>query len=705
MELGSCFKTYEDFKECFSAYKRENRCSFILRDCVSVRFHNLNHGTAIREDILYVQVKFVCIRTQSNRKRTREADVCPAYVLLQYNERLDRLFISELNTQHMHGNSKTAGAGGDAAGKCQKEMCLQKLQPVQPTIIKDLDTGKSPAETLFCLEKVQVPSKPEQEGITASDLAKIAKVMKNFLKVDEGSMASFSVGDSQDLDRLSFQSSKMSDLFIRFPENLLLHRVENAQGHILYAFLVENKEREGRVVHFAVLKAETATSVAKMLSIFTEFNSDWPKVKVVFVDPSFPHRAILQEIFPAARILLSIYHTTRLLEKKLHRSSANPSFKRLMKEALREAVFITSDASLKNLCQMSQVLLDEELFNFLQTHWFTCELLWYMHVRKGLHACNTYMDSLDIVTSKVSSLFREQQSLLDCILCFVDYIDFFNTKGLKNLPMAPPKLKRARPASMGPKCKKAFRICAGTLTRVPVEETKPNTQQVLLEQQPQVQPPQAGMLDTLHQSGSELAYKLCHHEWEVVRNSTHLVEMAGSSVDVQLLEDSHQVSKDGCSCSCYFQQWYHLPCRHILALLHTSQQPVDEAMVCHRWQKKYQHLLGPSGELQDHGVVPDTSQPERQGRHNMIQDLSRELANLLMQTEGPELEERCSTLRKIVDIWADPCQPPESSQQPGDFKDVGCLPFLWGKQEEGEGLPPAAAMIHDALIHGTKNPS
>lgn len=52
MELGSCFKTYEDFKECFSAYKKENRCSFILRDCVSVRFHNLNHGTSIREDIL-----------------------------------------------------------------------------------------------------------------------------------------------------------------------------------------------------------------------------------------------------------------------------------------------------------------------------------------------------------------------------------------------------------------------------------------------------------------------------------------------------------------------------------------------------------------------------------------------------------------------------------------------------------------------------
>ncbi|XP_077023916.1 zinc finger SWIM domain-containing protein 3 [Tamandua tetradactyla] len=680
MELGSCFETYKDFKECFSAYKKENRCSFILRDCVSVRFHNLNHGTSIREDILYVQVKFVCIRTQSNRKRTPESDMCPAYLLLQYNEKLDRLFISELNTEHIHLDSKTVGLGGNTPGKVQKTMYLQKPQPVWPTIKRNLDIAKkSLVEPSLLLDKVPVPSKPEQEGITLSDLGKIAKVMKNFLKVDEGSMASLSVGNGQDLDRLSFQSSKMSYLFIRFPETLLLHRVENAQGHILYAFLVENKEREGRVVHFAVLKAETATSVAKMLSIFTEFNSDWPKVKVVFVDPSFPHRAILQEIFPAARILLSIYHTTRLLEKKLHRSSAEPSFKRLMKEALRKAVFVTSEASLQNLSQMSQALLDEDLFSFLQAHWFSCELLWYMHVRKGLHACNTYMDSLDIVTSKVSSLFREQQSLLDCILSFVDYIDLFNTKGVKNLPTAPPKLKRARPASsMLPTSKKAFGICGGTLTKpswIPGEATK-------LDPQQQVQPSQSDMLNNLHQCGSPLAYKLCHNEWEVVQNSTHLVDVAGSSVDVQLLENSHQVSKDGCSCSCSFQQCYHLPCRHILALLHTSQQSVGEAMVCRRWQKRYQHLLGPNG---DTVLVPNTGQPGKQGQQDMIQDLSRELANLLMQSEGPELEERFSTLRKIVDIWADPCKLPESSQQPGDFEDVGQLPFLWGKPEEGEG--------------------
>lgn len=76
----------------------------------------------------------------------------------------------------------------------------------------------------------------------------------------------------------------------------------------------------------------------------------------------------------------------------------------------------------------------------------------------------------------------------------------------------------------------------------------------------------------------------------------------------------------------------------------------------------------------------------------MIRDLSRELTNLLMQSEGPELEERISALRSIVDIWADPYQPSAPTQQPADFKDVGRLPFLWGKQEEGAGFLAGATI-------------
>ncbi|XP_020821272.1 zinc finger SWIM domain-containing protein 3 [Phascolarctos cinereus] len=695
MELGSHFQTFEDFRECFSAYKRENKCTFGLRDCISVRFHNLNHGTSIREDITYMQVKFVCTRAQSYRRQKSEPSMCPAYLVLQYDEELDRLFISELNTQHIHVETKTAAVprAGSSPGQKASELCKNsqadtsgkfqsKLWWMKPQHGKTTskDTGmakKSLAEPSSFPHNGPVLPELRQEGITSLDLAHVAEVMKNFLKADMGSMASLSVGSNQDLDRFSFQSSKMQDLFVRFPENLLLHRVENAHGHVLYAFLVESKEREGRVVHFAVLREETSSSVAKMLSVFTDFNSDWSKVRVIFVEPSFQHRDVVQELFPLARVLLSIYHTTRLLEKKLQRSRASQSFKHLMKEALREAVFVASGPGLQKLSRMAETLLDKDLYGYLQVHWFSCELLWYMHARKGLHACSTYMDSLDLVTSKVSSLFREQQSLVGCILRFVDYVDFFNTKRPKNPPQPLPSGGRAKPKGYIPLRPKggtdSYVLNLSKTSRLPNEATPLRPQQQP-QQKPQAQQTFWGdMLEALHKNGSELAYHLCYNEWEVVQNSTQLVEVAGCAAEVQLLEDSHQVSKDGCTCSCSFQQRYHLPCRHVLAMLHTNKEPVGEAMVCRRWQKRYQHLLGPRGELRDPVKDLNINQAWEEGRGEVIQSLSRELANLLMQSEGAELEERCSTLGKIVDIWAEPCELTEIDQQLGDYSDVGHL--------------------------------
>lgn len=51
MQVGSCFKNYEDFKECFRIYKKENRLQYGLKNCVSVRFYNRKHGADIREDV------------------------------------------------------------------------------------------------------------------------------------------------------------------------------------------------------------------------------------------------------------------------------------------------------------------------------------------------------------------------------------------------------------------------------------------------------------------------------------------------------------------------------------------------------------------------------------------------------------------------------------------------------------------------------
>lgn len=43
--------------------------------------------------------------------------MCLAYLFLRYNEKLDRLFISEFNIQYIYVDFKIEGFGGDVIGK------------------------------------------------------------------------------------------------------------------------------------------------------------------------------------------------------------------------------------------------------------------------------------------------------------------------------------------------------------------------------------------------------------------------------------------------------------------------------------------------------------------------------------------------------------------------------------------------------------
>ncbi|XP_024068379.1 zinc finger SWIM domain-containing protein 3 [Terrapene carolina triunguis] len=706
MEVGSCFRNYDDFKECFNTYKKENKCHYGLKNCVSVRFYNRKHGTSIREDITFIQVKFGCVRTREySKKRKPQPSLCPAFFVLQYNEEIDRLVITELNRNHIHvdpgGTSlaRTSSSlvtrtttkiascmadGSSPATKLRRQQSREAEATVtvsEECVMADMTLNGSPAP----LNKVAVQPEAVKESVSTSALVRIAEVMKNFLRVDMGSLASISVGSSQDLDRLNFQTSKMRSLFVKFPESLLLHRVQSERGHVLYAFLVESKDRVGKMVHFAVLKEDTGENVSKMLTVFKEFNPEWQKVKVVFVDMSFLHKATMQELFPSTQVLLSVYHTVRFLEKTVKETVATVSFKHKLKLALREVVFSTSNANLDILSQLVKRLVDKELYDYLQANWFSCEMLWYMHAKKGLHSCSTYVDSLDLITHKISSLFNKQLSLETSILHFVEYADCFNTKGLENLNQGFSSVEEENQSKHveKPKVRTRASMKRTTVAASQPQNKCPEPPNQLAKQKP-ANPP-GTMLAAIRESCTDLGYQLCLNEWEVVQKSTQLINVMKDNIVVQLLEDTHQVSKDCKSCSCYFHCRYQLPCRHILSVLHANKKAVEEAMVCKRWQKKYQHLsvLG-DNLLDDIGPSMGNQPAAAEERYDKIQSLSKELANLLMQCDGEELEERSSTLKMIVDIWAKSSEPVEEAGKCSIFRNVGDLPFLWVKQEEIE---------------------
>ncbi|XP_020662664.3 zinc finger SWIM domain-containing protein 3 [Pogona vitticeps] len=728
MELGSCFKNYEDFREFFSTYKKENRLRYRLKSCISVRFYNRKNGTNIREDVTFMQAKFGCGRLRDYCKKKQLSNLCPAYLVLEYNKELDRLVICEVNNNHVHVESKSSSVssnpqplarmavkmagskdGGTPPFKLRKEEPAEvescEMNSINVKIEVDTNENMETEMESFFLPPSphKEPDVPQAEEDNSSNnnsaLVQVAELMKNILLVDTGSLGSTSVGSNQDLERLNFQTSKMKSLFIRFPESLLLHQVPSERGHVLYAFLVESKDRVGKLVHFAILKEDTQENVQKMLSVFKEFNPEWQKVKVVFVDLSFRHQPVLQELFPSAQVLLSVYHTVQLLEKKLKESRSSFSFRQNLKLALRKAVFSTSTRNLETLSQLVKRLVDQELYEHLQTNWFSCEMLWYMHAKKGLHYCSTYIDSLDLITQKVSSLFNSQSSLEASILRFVEYADCFNTKGLGNLNQDFSGLEQDSHRGLMEEPRTKTRASAKCSSTSPSQKTPTRTAADLpkpfLKHSPAK--PVATMLTALQETCTDLAYQLCLNEWDVVQKSAQLFTSTKNKISVQLLEDTYQVQDSGKSCTCYFHRRYQLPCRHILSMLLANRRVVEENMVGKRWQKKYQHLpvlqenlLGqPCHSTGIQGAMGVTEE-----RWDKVQSLSKELGNLLLQSEGEELEERLSTLRMIVNIWAQCCElqeeEEEGAENPRKVRNVGDLPFLWVKKEEVEDIELAS---------------
>ncbi|KAM8946247.1 zinc finger SWIM domain-containing protein 3 [Pelodytes ibericus] len=761
MQVGSCFINYEDFKQNFNSYKEESKTNYSIQSSVSVRYHNLRNKADVRQDITYTNVKFCCSYIHGHSRKRKSVTACPAYFILQYNEKLDRLVVKEENSSHVHTRdtrqdpsiliplTNTSALPSTVLDTPSKKRCDEEAEdnPKQgsPIIAKSYLT-----QSVMLLQEKDVtetelqgpsPSSESLEGEIAGDaLKRLGELMQKFLAADRGSKAIISIGSQQELEQLAFQTYKMGDLFVKFPESLLLHRVSIENGYVLYTFLVESKERVGKIVHFSFVRQDNTKSISKILSVFQDFNPKWTKVKIIFTDVKFAHGAVLKESFPSAQVLLSVYHTVRCIERNV---KGKPSFKEWVRKLTDDAIFCTSPEKLSKLSEKLQYKMDEDLYDYLCANWFSCELLWYMHVKKGLHACSTYMDSLGMVLGKVSNLFAKQSSWESTIQQFVEKADCFNSKGLENqihgslcsskksntVQRSRNKVKfKARPFSNRPIAPAPSKIFSSETTDRSMDflnqqaishshrpiAPAPNSFSVreridgskdfvkhynlqdqeitshpspsnLMEQLPFFYPNSQDadvLLQSLQEHCNELGFSFSSQEWEVVKRSTHLINAQKNYIGVQILEESHLVSVDGQSCTCYFNYRYKLPCRHILSMLYTEKRPIERAMVDLNLQTDSETSVS-EAQLWNSALCFSGSEVEAKEREFKIKSLTKEFSNLLLQCDGPELTVRCSTLQMIVDIWNQ--ESSSNKEKIHDLESRQVLPYQWVKKEKIEG--------------------
>ncbi|XP_056405978.1 zinc finger SWIM domain-containing protein 3 isoform X2 [Hyla sarda] len=532
---------------------------------------------------------------------------------------------------------------------------------------------------------------PIPEELSTDPVSHLDAFIRDFQKAHDDSKIALTIGDQKQFEHLCFQTSSMTNWFQKFPESLLIHRVSSKHGFILYSFLVETKERMGKIVHFSFVKEDNAKNMSKMLKMLKYFNSEWIKVKVIYIGTAFEQMDILKEAFPSAQVLLSVYHTAHLIEKKVKGSA---EFKYWVHSQIDKTIHHTTPEDLKFLAEKLEHRLDQELYAKLCKDWFSNELLWYMHVKKGELACCTYMDSVGLIDQTISDCLAKQSSLEEAIRVFLQSADCFNSNGLDKpkiaFPVSSHKASKAQPKIT----KKPRSILPPSQSYVPPKRKKGSKQPSKNTCNGFVLPPQSSvwrpiqlankMLLSLKEYCNDIGFQLCWKEWEVVQKSTCLINVLPDFTIVQLLEETHKVSMSGHSCTCYFSKDYRLPCRHILSMLYACKKPVEENMVSVRWRKDY---VKPLSDFKVYITVTTSSnytesKAKAMARMGKIKNLAKEFYNLLTQCDGQEMQARISTLQTIVGLW----RGDSSSDKLCPAQDQATeLPYRWVKKEPIEG--------------------
>ncbi|XP_055293878.1 zinc finger SWIM domain-containing protein 1 isoform X2 [Moschus berezovskii] len=160
---------------------------------------------------------------------------------------------------------------------------------------------------------------------------------------------------------------------------------------------------------------------------------------------------------------------------------------------------------------------------------------------------------------------------------------------------------------------------------------------------PAVEKGMSALLRYLQQNSGD---KLCLGELAVVQKSMHLIGSGSEKVNIQILEDTHRVQpQPPASCSCYFNQAFHLPCRHILAMLSAHHQELQPDMLPAEW---------PAGCAPSLSDILGSTWSETLEKRLTVALLTEEVSQLLQHCSQEEFERRYSTLRELADSWIGP---------------------------------------------------
>nr|XP_010590161.1 LOW QUALITY PROTEIN: zinc finger SWIM domain-containing protein 1 [Loxodonta africana] len=334
----------------------------------------------------------------------------------------------------------------------------------------------------------------------------------------------------------------------------------------------------------------------------------------ILVDPHFLSLPTLAMEFPAAEVLLSAFHICKFLQGKFYQLSLERPVEKVLLTSLQSTMCSATAGNLRKLHVLLSSCIPPAQLPELYSHWLLNDRIWLAHRWRSRAESSLYFQGLEVTTRTLSQFFSTP-----CV-----------EQGMASLLQYMQQNSGDRAG---------FSLGLSPQSSATHLDTTPESPHV-------VQLVESHIQHSLSVICTEPAAQLCLGEFAVVQKSVHLIGSGSEKVNIQILEDTHRVQpQPPASCSCYFNQTFHLPCRHILATLNARHQVLQPDMLPAQWE------AGRAASLE--GIL-GSQWSETLEKRLAVAFLTEEVRRLLQHCSQEEFERRYNTLRELADSWIGP---------------------------------------------------
>ncbi|XP_074173945.1 zinc finger SWIM domain-containing protein 1 isoform X2 [Rhinolophus sinicus] len=352
-----------------------------------------------------------------------------------------------------------------------------------------------------------------------------------------------------------------------------------------------------------------------MFQVFKKCNPAWEKVCTILVDPYFLPLPTLAMEFPAAEVLPSAFHICKFLQGKFYQLSLEQPVEQVLLTSLQSTMCSATAGNLRKLYTLLSNCIPPDQLPKLHSYWLLNDRIWLAHRWRSHAESSRYFQDLEVTTRVLSQFFGTTPSVEQGMTSLLRYMQQ-NSGDMASFSLGLSPQSTCAPSDVSPQ--------------------SPKVEQLV----------EACIQHSLHTICTGPAAQLCLGELAVVQKSVHLIGSGSEKVNIQILEDTHRVQpQPPASCSCYFNQAFHLPCRHILAMLGARHQVLQPDMLPSQWTE------GCAASLDN---ILGSKWSETLDKHLAVTLLTEEVGQLLQHCSQEEFERRYSTLRELADSWIGP---------------------------------------------------